>query len=573
MSQDVGTSKRRRSNRIFERINKKEDEDIIIVSNTSSNSDSSISSNSGQSEMSENNKKPKQKRNNLKEKSCKKSNNDDDGGDDMKERLKIMNEFCRRSSRFNPTEKIESLADEIVSKEAKSILFITGAGISVNSGIKPFRGPDGVWSHTIQKRLQRDHYQKLYSKEEKLKWYNQFWFRHFPPVIISDGNIEEGIKSEENWFFAPNAAHEALAELTEISPNIKIITQNIDGLDSQTKTKWNHKEKLIEAHGRLGLYKCISDSDSDSDSDDDSDSSDDDSTSSCAEDDRKIDLGSRSKFDEALKCKDTCRYRLKDSISLRQIKAFRPLFPSEDNVLRRTKKKQKIKKHVKRKPSVIELLESSSSEEEDDDFHNAGKKREIIEISDSSSSSSSTSYDKCSSPSSSSSSSCSSSSSVSSTESTHSENNNYHSSNNCYYEISKLPKCPECNSHIIPQALMFDEGYDSHSFYNFQKMEDWINEAQVIVFVGTTFEVVLTQSIREYCRVNKIPVYNLNVEDRVQLGVMAYFHASNEEKKKKRKRNHNNSHIAHLSLNSTTILGDVGETIPMLLNLVKKKLK
>lgn len=41
-------------------------------------------------------------------------------------------------------------------------------------------------------------------------------------------------------------------------------------------------------------------------------------------------------------------------------------------------------------------------------------------------------------------------------------------------------------------SLLFDEDYDSHSFYHFDKAEDWFKDADAIVFVGTSFAVTLT---------------------------------------------------------------------------------
>jgi len=66
---------------------------------------------------------------------------------------------------------------------------------------------------------------------------------------------------------------------------------------------------------------------------------------------------------------------------------------------------------------------------------------------------------------------------------------------------------------LAPQALLFDEGYHSHDFYEFQKMEEWLAEAEVIVFVGTSFAVRLPEVTLEHARAMKIPVYNFNAHD------------------------------------------------------------
>lgn len=66
---------------------------------------------------------------------------------------------------------------------------------------------------------------------------------------------------------------------------------------------------------------------------------------------------------------------------------------------------------------------------------------------------------------------------------------------------------------VLPQALLFDEGYHSHSFYQFDKAEEWLAAADALVFVGTSFAVQLTQTALQYARDKHIPVYNFNIDD------------------------------------------------------------
>ena len=81
--------------------------------------------------------------------------------------------------------------------------------------------------------------------------------KHFPPHIHGE-------------FYEPNEGHEAISTIASLpNTNVKVITQNIDGLHCRTKKYWNCEQQLVEAHGRLGYYKCIPDKDSDSDSDED----------------------------------------------------------------------------------------------------------------------------------------------------------------------------------------------------------------------------------------------------------------------------------------------------------------
>ena len=53
-------------------------------------------------------------------------------------------------------------------------------------------------------------------------------------------------------------------------------------------------------------------------------------------------------------------------------------------------------------------------------------------------------------------------------------------------------RCPYCGGPSPPIALLFDEDYDSHSFYDFERIEEWFAEADAVVFVGTSFAVTLT---------------------------------------------------------------------------------
>lgn len=41
-------------------------------------------------------------------------------------------------------------------------------------------------------------------------------------------------------------------------------------------------------------------------------------------------------------------------------------------------------------------------------------------------------------------------------------------------------------------SLLFDEDYDSHTFYDFDRVQDWLKTADAIAFAGTSFAVTLT---------------------------------------------------------------------------------
>lgn len=105
-----------------------------------------------------------------------------------------------------------------------STLIITGAGISVASGIQPFRGPSGVWE---ENPMEMATFRKFQTEPLTfLKWY----YKRF----VSCRHAE------------PNLAHTILAE-----KGIRVITQNVDNLH----VKAHHpSDALIEIHGNI-LWK------------------------------------------------------------------------------------------------------------------------------------------------------------------------------------------------------------------------------------------------------------------------------------------------------------------------------
>jgi hypothetical protein len=109
----------------------------------------------------------------------------------------------------------------------------------------------------------------------------------------------------------------------------------------------------------------------------------------------------------------------------------------------------------------------------------------------------------------------------------------------CRPQLATPPLCPSCRRPCPPQALLFDEGYHSHSHYQFQKMESWISSASIIVFIGTSFAVNITSVALDFARDHNVPVYNFNIDggDILESGGR---------------------------LNVENILGDVTETLPLL---------
>jgi len=108
-----------------------------------------------------------------------------------------------------------------------NILVIAGAGISVESGIQPFRGKDGIWE---ENPMTMATFRKFVTDPSAfLTWY----YSRFKLCLNAE----------------PNYTHEILA-----SKGIRVITQNIDGLHR----KANHpSELLIEIHGCLSEKRKV----------------------------------------------------------------------------------------------------------------------------------------------------------------------------------------------------------------------------------------------------------------------------------------------------------------------------
>lgn len=114
-------------------------------------------------------------------------------------------------------------------RNAKKIVFVTGAGISQESGIPTFRGKDGFWKNYDAMKLATI---EAFYENPKLvwEWYNE---------------------RRNNIFRAqPNLGHKAIAELEKFAEVI-VLTQNIDGLHQKAGSS-----NVLELHGSIIKIKC-----------------------------------------------------------------------------------------------------------------------------------------------------------------------------------------------------------------------------------------------------------------------------------------------------------------------------
>ncbi|MFF0449768.1 NAD-dependent deacetylase [Streptomyces sp. NPDC004609] len=115
------------------------------------------------------------------------------------------------------------------------VAILSGAGVSTDSGIPDYRGPNGVW--------RRD------PEAEKLVTYDSY---------MADPEIRRRSwlmrRSSPTWSARPNAAHLAVAEL-ERRPGfaVRVITQNVDGLHQLAGTP---ERKVLELHGTARTVVC-----------------------------------------------------------------------------------------------------------------------------------------------------------------------------------------------------------------------------------------------------------------------------------------------------------------------------
>ena len=112
---------------------------------------------------------------------------------------------------------------------AKKIVFVTGAGISQESGIPTFRGKDGLWRNYDAMKLATIN--AFYDNPKLVwEWYNE---------------------RRKNIFSAePNLGHKAIAELEKFV-KVVVLTQNIDGLHQRAGST-----EVLELHGSIVKIKC-----------------------------------------------------------------------------------------------------------------------------------------------------------------------------------------------------------------------------------------------------------------------------------------------------------------------------
>lgn len=131
----------------------------------------------------------------------------------------------------DPAGAFARLVDAVRGKDR--IVALTGAGISTESGIPDYRGPQGVWTTGKLPRLD-----DFATNPETRRTYWLNWRERYPAFLLVQ----------------PNEGHRALVRLERAGLLRAVITQNIDGLHIAAG---QDPDRVLELHGTRRLVRCL----------------------------------------------------------------------------------------------------------------------------------------------------------------------------------------------------------------------------------------------------------------------------------------------------------------------------
>jgi len=114
---------------------------------------------------------------------------------------------------------------------ASSVVVLTGAGISAESGVPTFRGQGGLWKKFRAEDLATP---EAFTRDPRLVWE---WYDSRRAALAQ---------------VAPNAGHRALAELEARKPRFTLVTQNVDGLHDRAGSR-----NVLKLHGDIWTLRCL----------------------------------------------------------------------------------------------------------------------------------------------------------------------------------------------------------------------------------------------------------------------------------------------------------------------------
>ena len=304
-------------------------------------------------------------------------------------------------------------------RRGESIVVVTGSGLSAPSGIPTFRGTGGVWAKFVLEWGTRAAF-----LDDPRAWWNKFWI---PAHVVA----EPGSTIERSY--DPSAGHYAVAQLsTARNANVRVITQNIDGLHARAGLPSN---RLVEVHGTAGMYKCVS---------------------------------------------SGCRYARTESIpgaplDLRLATAASA--PEAVAALAPTAAPAVSETMAPATAASMEMAEVDGCKVRPE-AHGAGANNSANGGEDGATA-------------------------------RLAEVNG--SANAPQTVVGELPRCPACAAPSLPQCLLFDEDYESHTHYQFRKARRWLESAKGIVFIGTSFAVGITEQALCIAEENSLPTFSFNI--------------------------------------------------------------
>ncbi|KAA1470223.1 DHS-like NAD/FAD-binding domain-containing protein [Dentipellis sp. KUC8613] len=144
--------------------------------------------------------------------------------------------------RISPAEAVDRIAEFLA---PGNVALLTGAGVSVDSGVKAYRGKDGRYMNPNYKPI---FYHELVDESPRGQAFRKrYWLRSYigyPPIRHTQ----------------PNTTHFAIAALQHSSIVLNLVTQNVDGLHHKAiRRVWDQErmhERILELHGTLFRVHC-----------------------------------------------------------------------------------------------------------------------------------------------------------------------------------------------------------------------------------------------------------------------------------------------------------------------------
>src|SRR3990167_1967088 len=348
---------------------------------------------------------------------------------------------------------IEALENSLQSTE--KVLFITGAGISALSGIPTYRGE----SNSIWETVVKDYGTRQQFLKDPLGWFNEFWLPRFYCKSVINAK--------------PNVIHNSISELQNKFPNLYVITQNIDGLHSQSNSP---AHQIIQIHGQLGYFKCSNSDCEYSKTKSFYYSLDDIKKKFCKINNETLHENKNTEKNTVKKETEENRKNKDENFATKQTTN-----KEKENKTNTEEKQEETEEKIEEK--WIKGASKIDKKEKSDQIKKNSKtpKKEEEEIS----------------------------------VFNPNPSNEIPSNPNDYWQFDKVPLCERCSSILLPLVLMFDEEYESHEFYEFPKALKWIEHAKMIIFIGTSHSVNITRVAEQIGYQNNVQLFNINPFDSV----------------------------------------------------------